>query len=78
MMDRPNAQSVPINDAMDAQTEGWDPYAVWRERVLAARRPVRTAAKTAAPALAVLPNVSTGWDPHETWRVRRPLPERGQ
>ena len=70
-MDRPNAASVPFTGAMDAQTEGWDPRAVWRERVRVVRLPVvRSTAKSAAPALAPLLDVSTGWDPQETWRIR--------
>jgi hypothetical protein len=60
-MDRPTAQSVPF---VDASADGWDPKAVWRERVLAARSHTQTAPE------ATLLDTTSGWDPLETWRVR--------
>ncbi len=67
-MDRPNALRVPFIDALDAQPDGWDPHAVWRDRVHVSRTPAKRVAKS--PALAVLLDASAGWDPLETWRVR--------
>ena len=64
-MDRPQSTRVPL-PAADA-VPGWDPHAVWRERIHAARaaRPV----SADAPAIALLDG-SSGWDPLETWRIR--------
>ena len=74
MMDRPNARSVPYAAALESAAGGWDPHTVWRERVHAARRPVRTIASAAA--ITVLLDTSAGWDPLETWRLRVQRPRR--
>ncbi|MBS0396991.1 MAG: hypothetical protein JSR54_20395 [Proteobacteria bacterium] len=64
-MDRPlpsAANAAVVLETAEVESAGWDPHAVWRERVQdAPRRPVRTAR--------LAPN-SAGWDPLETWRLR--------
>ena len=64
-MDRMTARSAAFQ-APEAALSGWDSHAVWRDRVHAARQPVRHT----TPAIASLRDTSAGWDPLETWRLR--------
>ena len=47
---------------------GWDPHAVWEQRVRAVRTP-RPPPSIGAVDITVTP-ASAGWDPIETWRGR--------
>ena len=65
-MDR--SGSTPIAAVLlteDNPAAGWDPDAVWRQRVRRTRL-----ADDGDGARIVVETVSAGWDPHETWRIR--------
>jgi hypothetical protein len=71
-MDRVTARGAPFRAGAAAPSTGWDPHAVWRERVDGPRRR-RSAAD--APVI-TLADTSVGWDPLETWRLRVQGPRR--
>ena len=71
-MDRLNGSAVAFPAAAEPPAPGWDPRAVWRDRIAAPRR--REPARE-PPAITVA-DTSAGWDPLETWRLRVRRPRR--
>lgn len=69
-MDRSGSTpTAPVPSSEDNPAAGWDPDAVWRQRV----RRTRLADDGTR---IVVESVSAGWDPHETWRIRVHAPRR--
>jgi hypothetical protein len=71
-MDRLNARGLAYPAAAELPSSGWDPHAVWRERV---EGPRRLGLAGEPPAITVS-DTSAGWDPLEIWRLRVRRPRR--
>ncbi len=73
-MDRPVSTPVASPPGLDdLSPSGWDPHAVWQQRV---RDPHLRAQSRSLPPKILLAERSVGWDPTETWRLRVQRPRK--
>lgn len=65
-VDGVDAPEVSLDDA----GSGWDPYAVWRERVHGARAQAKAAPAASTTRAATAASTAASCDPLETWQGR--------